>query len=778
MSEALEGGWPYHREQPDVVTLGVVPGTEPSGKPPVRIFLGTEDGQYRAERVFVHSVAKFRDPGRVYEIHLMKNLAGFDRKGWRTGFTLYRFAIPDLASGKGRAIYNDVDQIYLADPALLFDLDLAGHGYLAISAKDTSVMLIDCARMLPWWNRKAASTGKKGELTNKPAEFPGLWGRLDPHWNARDLEYAEGRTMCLHYTALHQQPWNPFPEAYSYHPNPLAYLWHDLEREADAAGFQVFDRWRPSPGFLALAEGGAPAATAASPPPSGAALALLNEGGAADALVVTLGPGAAPALGAAETRSLDLLRDREAWPEARPDALALRAVFERLPPDDIAWVLDEAFARAAKVVLVQLRAQAVGDGLGGPGWWRRRVEEAAARRPGVAWHLDAAAPEAAGALSVGRRRAGAAAGDPRVWVLTGSGDSSDRQARRLAAALGWPFEERRVAYNDRAALPYLLQGPTLKGIDPGASDPLTAPWPDLVIAAGRRGVPVARWIREQGGPGVRLVQLGRPAAPFELFDLIIASPDQRLPIRGNVLQLAAPLAAAADGGDSAGDHDLAPDLAGLPRPLVALLAVRPEPPYALAPEQATELARLAAREAGGSGAVAAWIDPRLPAAAADALRAALGGPHRVLAGRGPEAIAALAAAADRMVLPGGDPAALAEACLTGKPVVLMELPRRGGGLPLVGPVATAVAKLASGGTYRGTPLQQHFPGRILDWLTTRGLAQRPRDLDALHRSLEARGLLTRAGARGGPVARPRPLDDLARSVERVRGLLREAPEAG
>ncbi|HEX8374713.1 MAG TPA: hypothetical protein VF606_05995, partial [Geminicoccaceae bacterium] len=247
-SAALQGAWPYHREQPDIVTLGVREGVEPSGLPPVRIFLGTEDGQYRAERVFVYSVERHRDPGRVYEIHLMKNLAGFDRRGWRTGFTLYRFAIPDLAGGTGKAIYNDVDQIYLADPALLFDLDPAGHGYLAISARDTSVMLIDCERMLPWWNRPAASTGKKGELTNKPAATPGLWGRLDGHWNARDLEYVEGRTKCLHYTALHQQPWNPFPEAYSYHQNPLAYLWHDLEREADEAGFQVFDRDRPSPG--------------------------------------------------------------------------------------------------------------------------------------------------------------------------------------------------------------------------------------------------------------------------------------------------------------------------------------------------------------------------------------------------------------------------------------------------------------------------------------------------------------------------------------------------
>ena len=264
VSTQLEGAWPYYREHPDCVVLGVRPGAEPSAKPPVRIFLGTEEGQYRAERIFVWSVEQVRDPGRVYEIHLMNNVAGFDRRGWRTGFTCYRFAIPDFAGGSGKAIYNDVDQIYLADPALLFDLDLDGHGYLAIDARDTSVMLIDCAKMLPWWNRAAASApGAKGPLTSKPAETPGLWGELEPHWNARDLEYHEGLTKCLHYTALHQQPWNPFPEVFSYHQNPLAYIWHDLERAADAAGFEVFTRDAPSPGFRAILGSNQPVGTTA-----------------------------------------------------------------------------------------------------------------------------------------------------------------------------------------------------------------------------------------------------------------------------------------------------------------------------------------------------------------------------------------------------------------------------------------------------------------------------------------------------------------------------------
>ena len=68
--------WPFFRADPTPVILGVRPGATPSSLPPVRIFLGTEEAQYRAERIFFYSIEKVRDPGRVYEIHLMKNVAG------------------------------------------------------------------------------------------------------------------------------------------------------------------------------------------------------------------------------------------------------------------------------------------------------------------------------------------------------------------------------------------------------------------------------------------------------------------------------------------------------------------------------------------------------------------------------------------------------------------------------------------------------------------------------------------------------------------------------
>lgn len=779
----LEGEWPYFRENPDCVVLGVKPGVTPSDKPPVRIFLGTEEGQYRAERIFVYSVEKHRDPSRVYEVHLMKNVTGFDRRGWRTGFTCYRFAIPDFAGRQGKAIYNDVDQIYLTDPARLFDLDMNGHGYLAIDARDTSVMLIDCEKMLPWWNRAAASKrGAKGPLTKGPAKVPGLWGQLDPHWNARDLEYVEGRTMCLHYTALHQQPWNPFPDVYSYHANPLAYLWHDLEREADAEGFEVFTRDNPSPGLMAVLGSNWPRASEAKPagPLLSPAAARFLQGVGAERLLVTALDGAAEAElgnGSLTVTRHDFGRAAGCPPDERFDAVLAAGIFERIPGADVGWTLREIFGTADRAVVLRIATQAV-EGVGSAPWWRRRVEEIASHFPAVSWNLDAVERLPTGSFRVNSTqvRRVAAPPEPVVWALTGESEAKDRQVRRVAAALGWPFQEKHLAYGPLAALPNGALGTSLHSIDRNSSARLEAPWPDIVIMSGRRAVPVARWIRRQAAGRTRLVQLGRPGGPFSLFDLIIATPDDRLPIRANVLQVAAPPGEPPGEPESSAWQERLEDL---PHPRLALFLTGRTSPYLMSEASARELGRLASAEASrDGGSLVICADVSTPARAVEAVRSSVGCPVLVAEPPSSDAddpYAPLLGLADGFIVTAGNPQALAEACLTGKPVALFELPRRGEDRPLLRPIARLVLPLIGGKTYRGTPLQQHFPGRIIDWLITRGLLYRPRDLDALHRSLEARGLVTRLG-HGEPVASPKPLDDLDRIATRIRRLLSEVSQ--
>ena len=120
--------------------------------------------------------------------------------------------------------------------------------------------------------------------------------------------------------------------------------------------------------------------------------------------------------------------------------------------------------------------------------------------------------------------------EPQVWGLTGHKLGDKAQVLALAEALGWPFELKSFAYRRTELLTNLLLGPTLAGIVPRRSSPLAPPWPDLIITAGRRNEPVARWIQAQASDRhVRIVHLGRPWATLDVFDLI--RPDSTQPAR-------------------------------------------------------------------------------------------------------------------------------------------------------------------------------------------------------------------------------------------------------
>src|SRR5262249_34163155 len=113
--------------------------------------------------------------------------------------------------------------------------------------------------------------------------------------------------------------------------------------------------------------------------------------------------------------------------------------------------------------------------------------------------------------------------------------------RGLGEALGWPFVEKRLRFNAWHHNRNLFLGASRRAVDPSGSDVLEPPWPDLVIAAGRRNAPVARWIRRRSGGRTKLVHIGRPWAPVRWFDLVITTPQYGVPWRPNVLINAAPL---------------------------------------------------------------------------------------------------------------------------------------------------------------------------------------------------------------------------------------------
>ncbi len=420
---------PGDRKAPVLVCFDPDAGVIPSDKPPVRIFLGTEPAQYRAERVFLWSVKKHRDPSRRYEIYLMKDLEGFDRSKWKTGFTNYRYAIPVLAGATGRAIYNDVDQIYLADPAELFDHPMGDFGVLSIDDKETSVMLIDCGKMAPLWTLEETQRLQKHKHYRGLARDAGLWGHMPGVWNARDHEYAAGQSKLLHYTILHTQPWAPFPEQLRYGANANGGLWHDLEKEADSSGYTLFTKAAPSTRYhellamyASMHEDGRPeSGHAAKDTFKGVSLTehiepvakLLKRTDSKTLLDFGAGKGQLYQDDPAQPGTRH--KRMPAWPEVAVtcydpgyapfsdpyeghyDGVISTDVLEHIPEEDIPWVLDDLFAQADKFVYAVAACypakKIMPDGTNAhctqqpPAWWAGQIALAARRNPGIRWML-------------------------------------------------------------------------------------------------------------------------------------------------------------------------------------------------------------------------------------------------------------------------------------------------------------------------------------------------------------------------------------------------------
>lgn len=120
----------------------------------------------------------------------------------------------------------------------------------------------------------------------------------------------------------------------------------------------------------------------------------------------------------------------------------------------------------------------------------------------------------------------AASASPVVWVLADDRAGNRAQCLGVADRLGYPYITKEIRYGAWAKLPNFLRGRSLRGISRDSVQSLTAPWPDVVIAAGRRTAPVARWIKRQS-PKTRLVHIMWPdCAPAEFDCIVLPSHDK------------------------------------------------------------------------------------------------------------------------------------------------------------------------------------------------------------------------------------------------------------
>lgn len=784
---------PGFRDQPETIRLAARGDAPCSIKPLVRIFVGTEPGQHRAERVFLWSIEQARDPSRDYEIHLMADLRGFDRRRWLTGFTNYRFAIPHFTGGKGRAIYNDVDQMYLADPAELFDMDMADKGFLSITARDTSVMLIDCARMAEVWTPERARRLRRKRIEAKTRAAGDFWGPLPREWNARDEEYVAGRSKVLHFTTIHTQPWQPFPERFVYQRNPVAQVWLDMEHAADRARYEVFSAEHPSADYLALIEGARASRgreQAASAPAQGLET-LLAEAGATTVLDVQLASAPRPSVvlpRASRTVTCVALADAGlgSLPDQSVDAAICVGVLNDLPDGDIPWVTGALFRCARRCVYLSVTADGgtivTHDSAARPSrprpqsWWLRYVERASTRYPQVHWKLvvhPAAKTESCRPVvrEGGRRIDGKS---PTVWVLTDHKAGHSTQSIGLADAVGFPYEVKQLQFNRLNHLSNRVRGASTLGLDRTRSAPIQPPWPDLVISTGRRTGPVARWIGRQSAGRARLVQLGRRGGEtVDAFDLVVSCAHFRLPLHPRRMEIIAPLNAVTPERLARAAARWQGLFDGAPHPHIMLIVGGTCARYRLEANEAQRVGeQVCALAHSIGGSVFAITSPRTGAEATAALRRGLGEfghLHEWKPGEPDNPYIGYLALADAIVVTGESESMLAEAAAAAKPLFIYPLPERPLGFRRL---AEWVARWAEArprkakGTVRPQQGLEYICARLIE----AGIVRPPRHLDRLHDRLIEAGAARPFGA-PFDTCTCRPLREVDAVARRVRLLL-------
>ena len=250
----------------------------------------------------------------------------------------------------------------------------------------------------------------------------------------------------------------------------------------------------------------------------------------------------------------------------------------------------------------------------------------------------------------------------------GNRAGDNNQLLALANALGFPFETKKLEFNQARRLSFLRSGLTIVASN---SRPLIAPpWPDLVIGVGYGSVPVARYIREQAGGRTKLVHIGNPRAALKDFDLQFTTP-QYPRAAPNLIELPFPIGNPARGAVlTSEDREW---LSKFPRPrrLVAIGGAARH--WELDHQALIDAIRLIQRKSP-AGSLIAVTSNRTRSATRKLLRKLLSGAHEAVVDDHP-AFGTLLAESDEIYVTADSVSMLSEAVLTGKPVGMIPIRR-------------------------------------------------------------------------------------------------------
>lgn len=280
-------------------------------------------------------------------------------------------------------------------------------------------------------------------------------------------------------------------------------------------------------------------------------------------------------------------------------------------------------------------------------------------------------PEDSGQNETAQKPARAA---PTCWVVTEGMAGTENQCIGIAEALGVEPVVKRVKLRSpwKQLSPYLRIG-NMAAIDP-AGDTLEPPWPDLLIASGRKSVAPALAVKKASQGKTLIVQVQDPRVSPKLFDLLVVP--QHDPARGdNVLVTTGALHKVTPARIASDTIKFADTLAALPQPRVAVLIGGTSKAHTLTPDIARSLADMLKKLVDEQNAsLMITASRRTGEDNEKMLREALRGDNiRFWDGQGDNPYFAYLGYADYIIVTEDSVTMVSEAISTGKPVYVMPL---------------------------------------------------------------------------------------------------------
>ncbi len=259
------------------------------------------------------------------------------------------------------------------------------------------------------------------------------------------------------------------------------------------------------------------------------------------------------------------------------------------------------------------------------------------------------------------------------WILTEAGlTGTQNQCVALARACGWQFEIKSIQLRQ----PWKSLTPWWRHFAPMAlthdSAPLTAPWPNVVIASGRKAIAASLWVKKQSNCKLIIVQ--SPVIKDARFDLVIV-PEHDKYNAPNAITITGALPVVTEDVVSAAKQEWQATFESLPSPRVAVLIGGNSRAHRMDDAVAARLqAQLVALAAGGNG-VMITCSRRTPIAYREAWRVALAAYQNVFFwdGRGANPYNGMLAWADVVLVTEDSVSMASEAIATGRSVYLLRL---------------------------------------------------------------------------------------------------------